>query len=278
MAQSEKVKELLRRLEEGTGEIYARYESLIRASDAGYDGKIAELENDYQRAAGQVSAQAKIDRKNTLEKMADAGYLNSGETVQATIAANANRAAALSALSVQKAKDKKAYLQEKDKARASLSLQGEKEVTNLKKEVTDAVREQENLDREFEAQERQRAYEQALKEENLKLEKELSAARIAQMAAQTRQAEQETALAAAAQVQKEAESKKNKGIQPKKTPYEYVDDIIEQNTTYNKKKKYKVIDRKAILLAISAIVKDTKISYDYRYEMYLYGKSLGYVT
>ncbi len=270
MAQSEKVKELLRRLEEGTGEIYSRYESLVRASDAGYDAKISELEGDYQRAAGLASAQAKVDLKNTLEKMADAGYMNSGETVQATIAANANRASALSALSVQKAKDKRAYLEEKDQARAKLLLQGEKEAQDFKNQVSDAVREQENLDREYEAKERELAFEQAMQQENLKLEKELSAAKIAQIAAETYKAQQEAAA-------KATESKKETGIQPKKTPYEYVDDIVKQNTTYHKKKGYKVIDRKAILLAISSIVKDTKIAYQYRYEMYLYGKSLGYI-
>ena len=58
---------------------------------------------------------------------------------------------------------------------------------------------------------------------------------------------------------------------------EYVDEIVKQNSKYNKKKGYTVVDRKAILLAISSVVKDTRLSYNYRYEMYLYGKSMGYI-
>lgn len=246
MAQSEKVKELLKRLQEGTANIYSRYESLIQASNAGYDAKIEELEDEYQKAAGQVSAQSKIDLKNTLEKMSDAGYLKSGGTVQATIAANANRSSALSALSVQKAKDKKAYELEKDKAESNLKLQSEQEVQTFQNEMNDAILQQENLENE-----------QRIQEEKLKLERQLNAAKLAQINSEKAETE--------------------KGIVPGKDPYEYVDDIIEQNTTYHKKKGYKVIDRKAILLAISAIIKDTSISYDYRYEMYLYGKSLGYI-
>lgn len=120
---------------------------------------------------------------------------------------------------------------------------------DYQKDLSEALREQENLDREFEAQEKQRAFENAMKKESLSLEK-----------AQTASAET-----------------KESGIEPEKDAYEYVDDIIAQNTKYNKQKGYKVIDRTAILKAISAIVKDTSLSYRYRYEMYLYGKSLGYI-
>ena len=272
MAQSEKAKEILRRLKEGTAGIYARYESLIRSSDAAYQAKLAEVDQNYAAEANLASAQAKIDLKNTLTKMADAGYVGSGETVQATIAANANKAKALSSLATQKAKDKREYEVEKEKARAALSLQGEKEAMDYEASMAKALQEQENLDREYEAKiaEAQRAYEQR--------ERELAAAeeeRNFQQKIQTEKLNLEKAAAA----QKEAAAKEEKeaGIVPEKDPYDYVDDIIKKNTTYHKKKGYKVIDRKEILLAISSIVKDKRISYRYRYEMYLYGKSLGYI-
>ncbi len=252
MAQSEKAKEILRRLEEGTGEIYSRYESLIKSSDAAYDAKIRAVDADYTAAANRASANAKIDLKNSLEKMADAGYIGAGETVQATIAANSDKARALSDLALQKAKDKNAYETEKENARATLSLQGEKEAMDYEASMAKALQEQENLEREWEAEEKQREFENALKAETLALQK-------------------------AEFARKGEETKKEEGIEPEKSPYEYVDDIVEKNTSYNKKKGYKVIDRKAILLAISSIVKNKELSYRYRYEMYLYGKSLGYI-
>ncbi len=246
MAQSDQVKEILKRMEEGTEQIYARYENLIRANSLGYDAKIRDLEEDFAKEANQVSARAKVDLKNTLEKMADSGYLRSGETVQATIAANSDRANALSALSLQKAKDKRAYETKRAENEAELSLEAQKEAGEFRDRMEQEVREQENFEREEAAAQKQRNFENALLQEKLKL-------------------------------QKESAKEEDKGIDPEKSPYEYVDEIVKKYTTYNKKKGTKTIDKKAILLAISAIVKDTKIRYQYRYEMYLYGKSLGYI-
>ena len=73
------------------------------------------------------------------------------------------------------------------------------------------------------------------------------------------------------------EKPEEEGVVPEKTPYEYVDEIVKKNSRYNKKKKYTVVDRKAILQSLSAIVKDTRLSYKYRYELYLYAKSMGYI-
>ena len=228
---------------------------MIRASDASYDSKIASLDSDYAEAANQASARAQIDLKNTLEKMADGGYYGSGETVQATIAANADRAKTLSALARQNAQDKREYESEKEKARAGLSLEGEKEAMNLQSDLTEAIRDQENRDREYEAQKQQNAFENSLKSESLKLQK------------------QEAARSAA-----KAASESSKGIEPEKDPYTYVDDVVARYSKYEKDKGYTVVNKTAILKALSAIIKDTALSYRYRYEMYIYGKSLGYLT
>ncbi|MBQ8911307.1 MAG: hypothetical protein IJY89_01905, partial [Clostridia bacterium] len=108
---------------------------------------------------------------------------------------------------------------------------------------------QENADREFEAEERQRAFDNEIKRQTLEK----------------------------TDTSKSKGEEEEDGFIPEKSPYEYVQEIVKQNSKYNRKKKYTVVDRKAILLAISAVVKDTRISYRYRYEMYLYGKSMGYI-
>lgn len=275
MAQTSTVKQLLKRLEDGTGAIRARYESLVKASDAGYQVKIAQVDQDYTAAANAASAEAKINLKNNLEKMADAGYLRSGETVQATIAANSDRAKALSALAVQRARDKKEYESEMANARATLSLEGEKEAMDYENELSEMILAQENADRAYEAEEKQRAIDNQIKKQSLAQEKAIELAKLEQeRMTQAAKLQLEAAQAAASAAEKES---KSSGIEPEKSPYEYVEDIVERNTKYNQKKGYKVIDRKAILLAISSVVKDTRLSYRYRYEMYLYGKSLGYV-
>ena len=241
MAQTDQIKEILKRMDEGTEKIYSRYENLIRESAKGYDAALESIELEHAKEANAASARAKVDLKNTLEKMADSGYIHSGETVQATIAANSDRARALSDLAVQKAKDRAANEAKKAEKIAELGLMAEEEADAFQERMYSELREQENFEREEAAAQKQRDFENALAQ------------------------------------QKAASEKKEKSFEPQKSPYDYVDEIVEQYTTYNKKKGYKEIDRKAILLAISAIVKDQSISYQYRYEMYLYGKSLGYI-
>ena len=256
MAQTDTIKQYMLRLEDGTAAIRSRYESLAKASDAQYRAKLEQLETDYNQAVNSASAQSQINLKNNLEKMADAGYMRSGETVQATIAAGSDRAKMLSALSVQKAKDKKNYESEMASARAGILLEGEKEAADYENQISEMILDQQNADREFEAAERQRAFDNRIKEETLA---------------------QEKAALASKNAQSSVVKAKSDGIVPEKSPYEYVQEIVKQNSRYNKKKGYTVVDRSAILLAISAVVKDTRLSYQYRYEMYLYGKSMGYI-
>ncbi len=249
MSQSDAIKEYLKRLEDGSAQIRSRYESLASASDAQYRAKIDEMESDYAEAVNAASAQSQINLKNNLERMADAGYTRSGETVQATIAAGSDRAKILSALSSQRAKDRKNYESEMANARAGILLEGEKQAAEYENRAAETILAQQNADREYEAQQRQRAFENEMKKQSLALE-------------------------AASKTKTE---KADEGIVPDKDPYEYVQEIVKQNSKYNKKKGYTVVDRKAILLAISSVVKDTRLSYRYRYEMYLYGKSMGYI-
>jgi hypothetical protein len=296
MAQTDQMKEILKRMEEGTEKIYARYESLIQASNSGYDAAMRDLETEHAREANAVSARAKVDLKNTLEKMAESGYIHSGETVQATIAANSDRARALSDLAMQKAKDKRGYESQKAQKAAELGLAAQKEIAQYQDQMQTELREQENFEREQLATEKQRNFENEIAREKLDLEKqglevqkegqkaqiEIEKAQIENQKIQREieraEKEREQAQKASEQAQKAiAQKQKDEKIKPEKSPYEYVDEIVKKYTTYNKKKGYKEIDRKAILVAIANIVTDQSLNYQYRYEMYLYGKSLGYI-
>ncbi|MBR4288116.1 MAG: hypothetical protein IKT50_01615 [Clostridia bacterium] len=247
MAKKEYAAEILKQMEDGTEEIFARYQNLIRAAEASFESKKRALDSQYRKEARLASARAEVDLKNTLERMADSGYIRSGETVQAQAFANAQRAGALSALATQNAEDTANLEAEKLKASNELLAEAQKETQEHKTELLRARLEQANLDREYEAKRQQEAY-----------ENQLAAQKLAQESAK--------------------QSQENKAFEPEKSPYDYLNEIVKKNTTYNKKKGYKVIDRKAILLGISRIVKDKNISYRYRYELYLYGKTLGYIS
>lgn len=255
MSQTDTIKAYLKRLEDGTAQIRLRYQNLAAASDDEYRARISRMDADYKNAVNTAAAQSQIHLKNNLEKMADAGYVRSGETVQATIAAGSDRAKMLSSLTSDYTQNKKAVESEMNRSRESLLLEGEKQAAEQENRAVETLLAQQNADREFEAAQKQRAIENELKKQSLAQSK----------------AEFEY------KVTNEKKGKTEEGIVPEKTPYEYVDEIVKKNSRYNKQKKYTVVDRRAILQSISAIVKDTRLSYQYRYEMYLYGKSMGYL-
>ena len=174
-----------------------------------------------------------MDLKNTLEQMADSGYVKSGETVHATIAGNAARNKALSALEVQKAKDLSDLELDRGQKEAEITAAAEKEVGAYRDKIEDRMWEEEKA--------RQEA-------ENARLK-----------------------------AAEEAVKKEEEGITPKKSAYDYVDDIVKKNTKYYAKKGYSVVDRKGILESLALVVRDEALSYRYRYEMYLYARSLGYI-
>lgn len=234
MAKKEQSLSILQQMEEGTREIYSRYEKLLQNAAAGYDKQKEWIQRDYAAAANQASARSKIDLKNTLEQMADSGYVNSGETVHATIAGNAARNNALSALEIQKAKALSELETEKNQNETSLLSAAEKEVGQYREKMMDRKREEEEAQRKHE----------------LELVKQSA---------------------------KNNEEEKEEGITPKKSAYDYVEDIVKDNTKYYPKKGYNVIDRKGILQALTLVIRDENLSYRYRYEMYLYAKSLGYI-
>jgi len=253
MATKDQAALILKRMEEGTAEIFSRYEDLIRANKALYDQKIRRLDQEYAALANEASARAKIDWRNTLEKMADSGYVNSGETVQAQIASNAARSSALAALSAQKAKDKAIYETEKNSAALKLSAAAQEEASDYENEMQEAYREQTNFDREWKAEEAQRNFENQLALKKLEAEKESAA-------------------------QKKSEKENLAGMEPEMNAYDYLEKIVEQNTKYEPEKGYRTVSRTGILQALNQLIRDNNLSEKYRYELYLYGKSLGYLS
>ncbi len=268
MATKDITSSILKRLEEGTAEIYSRYRNLIENSKLSYQSKIKSLDQEYRAAANDASARAKIDLKNTMEKMADSGYVRSGETVHATLSANANRAAALSDLAVQKAKDVAALERESADREAQMADQAQKEAAQFEERMLESARDQENRDREYQAMLEQQKQETAAKQEQQTFENRLALEKL----------NLEKAKQAAQSAAGKSSGSQEEGIRPAITAYDYLDQIVARNTKRSENGNYKVIDRKGILKAVTMIIKDANLSRQYRYELYLYAKSMGYVS
>lgn len=250
---------ILKRLEDGTAEIWSRYKNMIAASGAEYDRKRKELDSDYTAAANRAAAEARIGLNNTLEKMADSGYVRSGETVHATLSANAAKANALATLAAQRAKDRSALDIAETGAQAELNAGAQKEISQFQNEMLEALRDQENRDRAYEAEAQQRAYENRLAQEKLELEKSVQSAKMAQ------ETESKTA------------SSQKEGVVPKKSAYAYLGEIVKRYTKKVNGRNYSTVNKTGVYKAVLEIIRDPNVSYQYRYELYLYAKSLGYI-
>lgn len=304
MTIKELTQSVLKRLEEGTAEIYARYQALSAAADRAYETKSADLDQDYRKAANAASAQAKIGLNNTLEKMADSGYVKAGETVQATIAANSDRQNALGYLAAERLKGKSSLAVSKANEEAERSISQSREMSQLKAEAEQQILDLEKEERERIAKEEEAELarqEKARQEEIARQEKEWERqekARQEELARQEKELERQAAekqqefenrlaleklylekakLASSSQTSKET---KEDGFEPSKSAYTYLQEIVKNYTktrTYDGKKQT-YVDKNAVISAIGSIVKDENISRSYRYELYLYAKSLGYTA
>ena len=234
MAIKDYTKELMQRLQDGTQAIRARYETLTKKLERNKEAEEETLQEETRALKNAAAARSRIALQGELEQMADSGYLQSGETVQARMAENARASRALSQIESDAARSRDKIRSEY--ADAALTLQdGEAtELSRLQEDTDKALREEEE-------KEAERAHEREL-------------------------------------AQIKASATTEQGIEPKKSAYDYVDDIVESATRYVPSKGYKVVDRKTILQRLSDLIRDEELSLRYRYEMYLYSKSLGYLS
>ncbi len=226
---------ILQQMEEGTREIYSQYEKLMQNAKADYDRRKEEILSEHTAAANAASARAKIDLKNTLEKMADSGYVRSGETVQATIAHNAAKNQALSHLDAQKAGALSDLEGQRIETETDLLIRAQNQVRSYREKMLEKQQKKEEADRKYQLE---------------------AAKAAAKTAAKTEEAE---------------------GIELKKSATDYVEAMVKKYTRKNTKKGYSYVDRKALLEALTPVIRDETLSFRYRYEMYLYAKSLGYI-
>lgn len=231
-------KKLLEYLEDGSRQIYERYEAAVKTLETERKRKLAEKEKETRSRANQIVADSELALKRNLEAMAENGYYAGGETVQARLAANADKNRQMTALSEEKAAFESELLREESEESEKLLREGEKEAREHEEEMTKLLLEQANRDREFEAEERER---QSRKQ-----------------AAQT-------------------ESKEEKGLVPELSANAFLENLTTRYTRYDSDAKKKILDRLSLRKALDGVLRDSTLSLAYRYELYLIGKAMGYL-
>lgn len=262
MANREETSLLLKKIEEGTQGIYSRYQKLVSAANAEYDSDIASLDAGFAKEANKAAAQSRINLSNTLETLGEKGLSRSGESVQSEITSRAGLVSALGALSAQKEASRSELERAKTKNKATLLSEAEDKALTLRIDGYKAYLEALDRDREFEADEEQRKFENSIKSAQLELEKQKAAS--ASASASTKNSSKST-------------SSEDGAVSFKMTPAQYFEEIVARFTTKEKGKKYKVINKTKIRDTIAEVIRDTNLSGSWRYELMTYARSLGYL-
>ncbi len=265
MATKDYASKILEQLESGTADIWDRYQKMIAASDAQYDSMIQSADQTYRAQKNQTSAKARIQLSNNLEQLAAQGLTASGASLQARLSSNASLLNALSQLSVQNSSEKSKLALQKQTAAAELETKRSRDLASYRSDLMKSYLDQLNEDREYEATQAQRAFENRIKEETLALQKQAAAA-------------SQRNSSSGSSGSSGGKNTQSAGLTPSKTPYDYLQEIVEKYTTVDSNKKYKTINRTAVATTLSQLVKDPYLAEDYRHELYVYARTLGYLN
>ena len=246
---------ILKRMEEGTQAIYARYREKARQSDASYQKKLSDLETDYRESGRDLSGQAQAALNDRLTSLSDLGLGASGAAEQARISARTALLRSLGQLSVQREKDRSAAKAAYDSETAALAAEGEEKAEKYRDSMTKLLLEQQNKDREFQEKQQQNQEKLAIQKEKLALQK------------------QNAAKSASGKSGASGEA----GLTLKETPAKMMNTIVKACRQYNKSERYYYVDREQVQKAVMRILNDTRITKSYRYQLYVQARAMGYV-
>ena len=267
MAIKDQALEILRRMESGVNDLYESMKKRMAASNARYDAAATAADTDYRKEKRRASGEARVRLSNDLERLADQGLASSGGAMQTRLAHNAALSDTLSALAGNASAKKQEAALEKARAGAEIEAETEKTAANLRSSLMKTYLDQLNADRANELAAQKNAAELRLKERSLALQEEKA----------KRSSAQSVARASLAGVT--AASAESGGLTPSRSPYQVLKEIVEQYTAADPDdRRYKIVNHTKISKALKAIVEDPGISAEYRRELYLYARSLGYAT
>jgi len=267
MAKTDLASRILKEMESGVSDLYRAYQSRIRTSGERYDSLKQEIAADTEEKKRLERSASAIRLKNSLEKLAEQGLAASGGAMQTRLSENAALAGALSKIEASGRASENELLREKEKERAELEEKQASALTSYRTQMMKSYLDQLNADRDREA-------------ENAKINRELSL-KARSIALQEQKYKNSLSSASASSSSSSSSGAKNAetGIVPKKTPYEYLDEIVAKYTTRDPNdRRYKLINKGAIAKTLNTLVRDVTLAESYRKELYLYAKTMGYLN
>lgn len=305
MATKETASSLWNNLNRGLDSLYQKYKTLRTSTEEKYEAKKESLAPEYTALRNSAAVQNRIQQANTDRRMVQKGLGTSGEAVRRELLQGVALQQNLTDIDLQESEQKAKLDAEKLEKVAALSAEEEGEVAQYIYKMNDAYYTQLERDRkgaleqeQWEAKKKQTAFENKLKEEELALEKQkqADAAEIDRILAEAKlaAAQKSASSSSGSKNNKNSEDESSVGgaavlgvggslllggnnFKPSSVNAKtLVQDIISQNS-YTDAYGTKGENRKQIENDIHEIVKNQSLNKDYRYEVYLYAHTLGYV-
>lgn len=295
--------------------LYVKYRTLKEISDKTYDRAISSLSPVYEEAKKEAQVQNRIAKANLERKIAESGLGSSGEALKRSLLQDAALQQNLTDISLQKASETAKLKEEKQAAAQKLNTEQEEAVAKYTYQMNEAYREEARHEEELRLaaeklrlQEEADAFDRAMREEELALKKEQQA-----FEQRTQQALTDAKVASLSasgnktpsQNKDGQNSTENTPSSPSVPDTKYilgiagsnitgggndgndfspesitakalVENVVSRYTTTDAKgqKRY---DKDTIGASIRSVLNNASLDRAWRYEVYLYAKTLGFV-
>lgn len=285
-------------LNEGLDSLYQKYRSLKETESSSYRDRISALDGQYQALKNSAAAQSRVAQANLDLSLAEKGLGASGESVRRGALTGAALQENLTQIDLKKQQSKNELESEKSAALSKLDAEESEAVSDYVYRMNESYFDQLNRDREMALNEEklritkeQNAFERDYKERELELKREqeafsqkiesaLNEAKVAYYNAKSTSTKSSSASASSSTALGVGGSKLESIASGSVYPESYnarqiVSDILSNNsdTDFSGNQYY---DTEKINKAIRDLMNDTTLDKQYRYEIYLYAKALGF--
>ncbi len=307
MAEKDYASRLWENLNDGLDTLYQKYKSVRKANAIQKSEELAALPAEFREMRDTAAAEQRIAKANTDRRMAEKGLGASGEAVRRDLLQNAALQQNLSAIDRQEQSEKSALETSYREAEAKLDAEEADDIANyvykmneayfnqLEKDRQDAL-EQEKLrlqkeqnELENKRKEEELALKKAAQEHDQKIDLILAEAKLASSSSSS----SSSASSSASKTKKNSTSDggtilgvggskligvgEDESFSPDSiSPKAMVQDLVEKHT-YKSRNGTAYCDEETLASAIRSVLSNYSLTKEYRYEVYLYAHTLGYL-
>jgi len=252
----EYAKELFDGINNGITEIIDKYNTLIGEKKEYYDEEKKKLSPKYITYKNNAATKARNDLNNIRYSLAEKGLSSSGESLTALLSNSAALQDSLSSLDASHESERNELERQKNEEISKLEAEKLNTSESLKSNAYKSLLDYETKDRELSLKEKQEENDQKNKEADIKIK--------------------EAYLELEKQNSNKDEPSSDKTITPSESPKQIIDYLESKYTNFDWENG-ETPDKAKVTTAIRKLLGNSNLSLQYRYELDLYAKILGYI-